>query len=530
MATAIVKEVPGIFRSQNAFVWAFLIGLVLICLTKLIGQEQPIWGGVIASALGIGVMGFYLREQKATRPESEQPRLGDEIYYIGLLYTLTSLCAALVTLFLMDPVTKTLEERTDEMIGSFGIALLTTMAGIVMRMTLQRHGDEEHETVIRISSDMKGVNVDLERHAHELRRQLQNSTNAFASHTNTTILQAKTIHSHMDEMIKTFHEGLVQKAKAELESLNTIYRAVGEKKEEDEKIASAQRVGMQNVLEKLETRVSILDESIEQIRINSDETAKNLGAIAAQAQASADVFAKSEQAVAESLNVLVEAKDAEYAYRVAQTHHSDELIKMITKQTEGWVELRLQASEALEAMKQANNTLARMGNEAERTTAQLANLPDGINNARTALDKLTEITETRNAIVGLGSNAQEVTAQITETVEALKNHQETIGDSADKLTELTETTAHEIEIRKNLSNAIAELAEVVTLVGAYSEKLKESEHTVQNVNSELNNVRSILHDGGNKLFEVLNEAVSAYEDARNRADRSKGLLNRMFRH
>lgn len=528
MATAVVKETLGVFRSQNAFVWAFSIGLLLICLTKLIGQEQPIWGGFIASALGIGVMWFYLREQKTDRPNNEHPRLGDEIYYIGLLYTLTSLCAALVILFLMDYSTASLEERTDEMIGSFGIALLTTMAGIVMRMTLQRHGDEEHETVIRISSDMKGVTVDLERHAYELRRQLQNSTNAFASHTNSTILQAKTIHRHMEEMIKTFHEGLEQKARTELESLNTIYQAVGEKKKEDEKIATAQRLGIQNVLEKLETHVSVLDYSIEQIRINSDETAKNLGAIATQAQASAEVFAKSEETVAESLNVLVEAKDAEKAYRVAQSHHSDELIKMITQQTQGWVELRLQVSEALEEMKQAYNTLTRLGNEAERTTTQLTNLPEGIQNARTALDKLTEITETRNAIIGLGSNAKEVVTQFTETVEALKIQQETIGDSAAKLSELSDTTAHEIEIRKNLNESIAQMADLFALAGAYTEKMKETERTIQNVNLELDNVRSNLHDGGNKLFEVLNEAVSAFEDARSRADRSKGSF-RLFR-
>ena len=529
MATGLVKELTGVFRSQNAFVWAFSIGLLLICLTKMIGQGQPIWGGIIASALGIGVMWIYLHEQKAIRPESEQPGLGDEIYYIGLLYTLTSLCAALVILFLMDSTSQSLEERTDEMIGSFGIALLTTMAGIVMRMTLQRHGDEEHETVIRIPSDMKGVSVDLERHAQELRRQMQNSTNAFASHTNSTILHAKTIHSHMDEMLTVFHEGLEQKAKAELASLNTIYRAVGEKKGEEEKIASAQRLGMQNVFEKLETQVSDLDESIEQIRISSNETAKNLGAISTQAQTSAEVFAKSEQTVAESLNVLVEAKDAEYAYRVAQKQNSDELIKMITKQTDGWVDVRLQASEALTEMKQASNTLTRLGNEAERTTVQLTNLPDGIQNARIALDELADIKETRNALIGLGSNAKEVMAQFTETMEAFKNQQETIGDSADKFRELTKTTAHEIEIRTNLHDTVAEMAEVVALAGAYSEKLKETERTIQNVNLELNNVRSKLHDGGNKLFEVLNEAVSAFEDVRIRADRSKGLLSQIFR-
>ena len=92
--------------------------------------------------------------------------MGDEVYYLGLLYTLTSLCTALVSLFLLYGGEQTLEKRTDEMIGSFGIALLTTMAGIVMRMTLQRQGTEGQETIIRIppsDSDSSGGTVEIER-------------------------------------------------------------------------------------------------------------------------------------------------------------------------------------------------------------------------------------------------------------------------------------------------------------------------------------------------------------------------------
>ena len=93
------------------------------------------------------------------------------------------------------------------MIGSFGIALLTTMAGIVMRVPLQRRAMEGQTTVIRIPHstreagsgmvEVEGVTVDLERYAYELRKQLQTSSNAFASHANQAILQAKTTHAHM---------------------------------------------------------------------------------------------------------------------------------------------------------------------------------------------------------------------------------------------------------------------------------------------------------------------------------------------
>ena len=131
-----------VFKTENAFVWAFGIGGTVILLVKMIAQGHPVPGGIVASMLGIGIMVLYRFDQKRVRPQGEQPRLGDEIYYLGLLYTLTSLCVALVSLFLLDGNEQSLEKRTDEMIGSFGIALLTTMAGIVIRMTLQRHGIE----------------------------------------------------------------------------------------------------------------------------------------------------------------------------------------------------------------------------------------------------------------------------------------------------------------------------------------------------------------------------------------------------
>ena len=156
MATVAVREKARVFKTKNAFVWAFRIGVAVIFLAKLIAQGRPILGGVVASALGIVIMGLYRRQQEGVRPEREHPRLGDEVYYLGLLYTLTSLCAALVSLFLLFGGEQSLEERTDEMIGSFQDRTSHNHAGIVMRMTLQGPGPEGEDTVIRIPHSTTG--------------------------------------------------------------------------------------------------------------------------------------------------------------------------------------------------------------------------------------------------------------------------------------------------------------------------------------------------------------------------------------
>ncbi len=350
MAAGTVTDKAHVLKTEHAFECAFGSGVAAIVLAKLVLQGHPILAGMVASAFGIAIMYWYRKDQSQVRPEREQPRLGDEVYYLGLLYTLTSLCAALVSLFLLFEGEQTLEKRTDEMIGSFGLALLTTMAGIVLRMTLQRQGAEGQATVIRIPHsasgdgvDIKGVTVDLEHYAYELRRQLQNSTNAFATHTNQAISQAKTIRAHMDEMMQAFHGVLEEKAKAELESLKAIYESVAEKAEEARQRTEAQQEGIQSALERLEAQVKGMDNSIERIRVGSGETAENLGAIAAQAKASTQAFAESGKTFTEGLNALAEATDA------AKTHHAlaVEMGEMLNRQAEEWMGIQRQAFEAL---------------------------------------------------------------------------------------------------------------------------------------------------------------------------------------
>ena len=530
MAAGAMTEKARVFKTEHAFEWAFGIGFVLIIVAKLIAQGHPILGGIVASALGIAIMFWYRNDQRQVRPEREQPRLGDEVYYLGLLYTLTSLCAALVSLFLLSGGEQTLEERTDEMIGSFGIALITTMAGIVMRMSLQRQGTEGQATIIRIpQSADDGVTVDLERYAYELRRQLQNSTNAFAAHTNQAILQAKTIHAHMDEMMQAFHDGLEEKAKAELESLKAIYKSVAEKAEEARQRTEAQQEGIQSALEILEAQVKSMDISIEQIRAGSSETAENLGAIAAQAKASTQAFAESGKTVTEGLNALAEATDAEKTHHAARERIAVEMGEMLNRQAEEWMGVQRQAVEALNQMEQTNQALARLGQEAQRTNTELTILPEGVRKAREAIEHLAEITSASNAVSGLEANAKVVTEQLAGIAGAGRRHEEALDVTVKKLQALAEVSGLEFEDRAKLKEAIAEIAEVATTAGRYKEDLKDTEREVQRINMGLKGVQNALQDEGFRLAEVLKQAIVAFDEAKHEDNSTRNVLKRMFR-
>ena len=540
MATGPVTDETRVRNTEYTFEWAFGLGCAAILVTKLIARGQPIVGGIVASGIGIVVMFFYVAHQKRARPESELPRLGDEVYYLGLLYTLTSLCAALVSLFLLDGGERSLDERTNEMVGSFGIALLTTMAGIVMRMPLQRHAVNGQATVIRIphslgsgsggrSVEIEGTTIDLERYAFELRRQLQTSTNAFASHANQTILQARTTHAHMDEMMKVFHDGLEEKAKAELERLESIYKAITVNAEEVMKRTETQQASVQSALEQLEAHLKGMDESIDRIRTGSSETAENLGAIGAQAKASARALVESEQVVTEGLTALAKATDAEKTYQETRAQFTKEMGETLKRQAEEWTGVQRRAGEALKEMERTSQTLARLSQEAQRTNEEFTILPDRLHRAGEAIDRLTDIANASSEISDLETQAKLLTDQFKGVAGASKRHEEALDATVGKLQAIAEAAGRELEDQGKLKGAIAGISDVAATAGRYGERLKDTEREIQRINTGLKGVQNAMQDEGLKLAEVLKQAIIAFDESKQGGESTKSWIGRVFR-
>ena len=544
-------ETTLVRKNEYSFVWAFLVGFVVIFATKLVSPWHPVVVGLVVSIIGVAIMVLYMAHQKRIRPEHAHSRLGDEVYYLGLLYTLTSLCAALVTLFLLHDGSRffggegklTLEQRTDEMIGSFGIALLTTIAGIVLRMTLQSREPESRATLIRIpqpgrrteresgvrSVEIDGTSIDLERYAYELRRQLQNATNAFTSHTNQAILQARTVHAHMDEMMRAFHDGLEEKARAELERMEVIYVAIAGKAEEALKRTESQQERIQYVLEKLEAQVRIMDESIERIRVGSGETAENLGAIGVQAKVSMQAFAESGQVVTDGLSALATATAAERTHHETRMEFAKEIRELLGQQAEEWKGFQRRASEALNELELTNQALAGLGHVTRRTSEELTILPDGLHKVTEALAQLAEIASASGEFAELKDRAKTLTAELVGVADAGKRQGEAIDSTVEKLRELAQAAGHDVESQARLRESVSIIGEVAATVGRYGESLKETEREIRQVNIGLTGVRNAMEEEGPKLAEVLKRAIVAFEEAKGGSESTRSVLGRVFR-
>ena len=116
----------------NAF-WffvAFLVGGAAVWWTKL-AVTNAWFAAMVAAGVVFALMIYYLLNDEDA-PEQE----GDNVYYLGLLFTLISLMFALLDLFGSDAIAIPNAEKIRALLENFGIALTSTVVGIAGRVVL----------------------------------------------------------------------------------------------------------------------------------------------------------------------------------------------------------------------------------------------------------------------------------------------------------------------------------------------------------------------------------------------------------
>lgn len=125
--------------ASKALLAAFFGGLAPIVALRIL--FPGVVGTVAATAVAVAaiiLLGLYYHRHDRL---ADRQLVGDNLYYLGLLFTLASLIIALSRLFLFGGE-GSVEGRAYELIGNFGIALIATVAGILGRVLLQSAGEE----------------------------------------------------------------------------------------------------------------------------------------------------------------------------------------------------------------------------------------------------------------------------------------------------------------------------------------------------------------------------------------------------
>lgn len=119
-------------KAKWLLIAAFFVGAALISFFRLWsgGLDGAYFAAIVAIAIIVITAVFYHRTMRSTE---DRQIAGDNLYYLGLLFTLVSLILALLQLFVISPE-GAIDERAYELIGNFGVALISTVFGILARI------------------------------------------------------------------------------------------------------------------------------------------------------------------------------------------------------------------------------------------------------------------------------------------------------------------------------------------------------------------------------------------------------------
>jgi hypothetical protein len=134
---------------KGLFALAATLGFFGILLFKLDGVDANyVAAAAVALMLVYGGLAYQL-----PKVQMRIDRLGDNFYYLGFIYTLASLSAALIQLREGVPI--------DTLLGSFGIALFTTIVGVAGRVIFVQMRGELDDVEERVRRDLLAASADL---------------------------------------------------------------------------------------------------------------------------------------------------------------------------------------------------------------------------------------------------------------------------------------------------------------------------------------------------------------------------------
>lgn len=174
----LLEDVPD----QALFFGAFIIGAFSIISLKVASVDQR-----IVTSLPIGLMAIYAAIAVYTkRYRIREDRVGDNLYYLGFLFTLVSLAYSLWAYTSELSAIQTI-------IDSFGVALATTICGLMGRVFFNQMREDpvEYEREARmeladaaraVKSEMAGVAISMS----DFRRQMQQRIEETLSEASTT--------------------------------------------------------------------------------------------------------------------------------------------------------------------------------------------------------------------------------------------------------------------------------------------------------------------------------------------------------
>jgi len=235
---------------KGLFLAFAIIGFVVIFTTKSIGLSG-LWAAGVAVVLLVtyAILAYWLDAYNG-KPDS----LGDNCYYMGFLFTLASLSAALIAL--TRDASSGRDDLLQALIGGFGVALFSTIVGILLRV---------------IFIQMRPEIADLE---EQLRNELQNSATLLKDQLANAVMDLENLRLRtrqvMDQNLEDASEGFTGVADAlvaHVSAAGSAYREASERLAENAARVASEIGRLVDRVDQIQVPSDLLTRQVEDVRV-----------------------------------------------------------------------------------------------------------------------------------------------------------------------------------------------------------------------------------------------------------------------
>lgn len=264
MATRRHSFVDTRFFPQIFYIGLTLFGCVFIALTKSYGVSPA-----ISMTVPIAIMiGYFIVSWAAGKLRVHDEQTGDNLYYMGFLFTLSSLGASLYQ-FGMDA------SSMDEIVRNFGIAITSTITGIALRI---------------FYNQVRRDPTDVERAA---RHELIDMTRRVRTEMESVAREFADFRRVCNQMLEEGFDEIARQAEKNGEQVRQAFdgmaaKAIQPVQETSEKIART----LERTFGRIEDRFSGIANKVETVAISLDKANGSMAGTVSKFEAQADIVAK----------------------------------------------------------------------------------------------------------------------------------------------------------------------------------------------------------------------------------------------
>lgn len=423
---------------------AFGAGTIAIVLFRMILPDPHWLGASCAAAAAVAVIAALAIHYYGYHVPEDMERAGDNLYYLGFLFTLVSLIYALIHLFMLEDRDTPLDERTYILIGNFGIALLSTIAGILGRLILhdgseeRRISNEAPGTGSHLTSrpgastasprlpsragagfDERGLGLDLL--VRRLRAEIRDAIDVIGHFNRMTAHQAADMKRHAKHVVGEFTRKLEIDTQDIVARTGDDYRNLVEQARASGDAVRGRVTGVVDGLEPLLEQFSSVSRLLSGFSSHVE-----------QVQRSMDVFGESAKAAAtrldEGINGISEVHEA-----LARTAHEQRTI------TAQMTEFRAVLSTLVEQLETTNRYFSELAVNMEQTRVGVSSINESVTTAATGLDgRADELARASESLARSAREQEAIMERSRETGTAIAGLVDRLGSASDSLAALTD--------------------------------------------------------------------------------------------